>query len=60
MNNETSKKTERLVRVQNAADTQTLKASESEAKMTTDLASLKTAVFQLQSALVDKVCLGHP
>lgn len=54
MNDEVSAKSERLVRVQNASDSRTLKSTESEVKMTTDLASLKTAVFQLQSALVAK------
>jgi|Transcript_12639 chromosome segregation ATPase len=54
MTDKVTKKSEGLLRVQNASDKNTLRKTEAEVQMNTDLAALKTAVFQLQNALVEK------
>jgi|Transcript_31411 hypothetical protein len=54
MTDQVNRKSEGLLRVQNASDKNILRKTEAEAQLNTDLAALKTAVFQLQNALVEK------
>ena len=54
LNDELSNKNQRLSAAQSDLDKKKLQSTDVEAKLTSDVAILKTTVFQLQSALVEK------